>query len=335
MSTDTGAAADTPVRRGTGEVADLRDELAQLRKDLRRLTALTEDMRRTVESLTGLFDGQKQDAKWRTIFRLQLAALLRMRYFDARGGLATSASIRARRFRLRSQNEEDGIVLALLEAAGVSGRRFVEIGSGGSGGNSAVLAEDLGWAGLMVEAGERSAAAAANTFRHNPGVSVVNKAASSDNINSLIRQGGFGGEVDLLSIDVDSIDYWLFDALEIPRVVSPRLIVCEYNALFGPTRAVTLPNAARPRTAPKSYVGASLAALTQVAERKGYRLVLCEDYGINAFFLRNDLAPEIPGCTAEQAFRPLRRRRGGEEDPPETFDAIAAADAAGLPLVDV
>ncbi len=341
MSRETGGAASSraaegkTARRGTGEIAELRGEVAQLRKDIRRLTALTEDMRRTQESLTTLLDAHKQDGKWRSIFRLQVSALLRMRYFESRSGLTTTASIRARRFRLRSQNEEDGIILALLDATGVGSRTFVEVGSGGSGGNSAVLAEDLGWSGLMVEAGERSAAVAASTFRHNPGVQVLNKAASTDNINSLIKQAKLGVEVDLLSIDVDSIDYWLFDALEIPRVVRPRLIVCEYNALFGPTRAVTLPNGPRPRTAPKSYVGASLAAMTKVAERKGYRLVLCEDYGVNAFFLRNDLAPEIPGCTAEQAFRPMRRRRGSDEDSPETLDAIAAAEAAGCPLIDV
>jgi hypothetical protein len=56
---------------------------------------------------------------------------------------------------------------------------------------------------------------------------------------------------------------------------------------------------------------------------------------VNAFFLRNDLAPEIPGCTAEQAFRPMRRRRGLDDDQPEIEDAVAGAAAAGLPLVDV
>ena len=328
-------AAGKTGRRKRSEIGVLRQELARLHTDVRRLTRLTEDMRRTQQSLTVLLEGQKQDGKWRSIFRLQVAALLRMRYFESGAALTTTASIRAKRFRLRSQNEEDGLVLALLEASGVARRRFIEIGSGASGGNSAVLAHELGWSGLMIEAGERSAAVAASAFRHNPGVKVLNKTASSQNVSSLIKQSGHSGEVDLLSIDVDSIDYWLFDALEIPRIVNPRLIVCEYNALFGATRAVTLPDAPRPRTAPRNYVGASLAALVKVAERKGYRLVLCEDYGVNAFFLREDLAPEIPGCTAEQAFRPMRRRRGLDEDAPETLDAIAAAAAAGLPLVDV
>jgi len=329
------AGAAREERKVSEEIRSLREELGLARKDMGRLYRLNEDMRRTLKSLTALLDGEKQQRKWRTIFRLQLTALLRMRYFESRGGIATTASIRARRFRLRSQNEEDGLVLALLDATGVAAQRFVEIGSGGSGGNSAVLAHDLGWSGLMIEAGETSASAATSAYRHNAGVTVLHKTASSENINGFIRKTGSGGEVDLLSIDVDSIDYWLFDALEIPRIVNPRLIVCEYNALFGPTRAVTLPNAPRPRTADKSYVGASLAALTKVAERKGYRLVLCEDYGVNAFFLRNDLAPEIPGYTAEQAFRPMRRRRGLEEDTPEVEDAIAGAAAAGLPLVDV
>jgi len=83
---------------------------------------------------------------------------------------------------------------------------FMEIGSGGSGGNSAVLAHELGWTGLMVEASKHGAATARERFRHNPPVVVLHKFATSENINSLIKQAGFAGEVDFLSIDVDSID---------------------------------------------------------------------------------------------------------------------------------
>jgi hypothetical protein len=36
-----------------------------------------------------------------------------------------------------------------------------------------VLADELGWEGLMVEASKRGAAVARELFRHNPGVSVV------------------------------------------------------------------------------------------------------------------------------------------------------------------
>ena len=96
-----------------------------------------------IEHLTRLVErvlsNQKQDEKWRIIFRRQLNAIIRHSYIAA-SDVAAPHGLAGRRFRLRSQNEEDGVILALLEAAGVASRRFVEIGCGRSGGNSAVLA---------------------------------------------------------------------------------------------------------------------------------------------------------------------------------------------------
>jgi len=316
-------------------IAKLTSEIVQLRREVQRLSRAQDGLRAELKILPKIVTAQRNDGKWRSIFRAQLGALVRLQYVAARPELTTIASLRARRFRLHSQNEEDGLVLALLDAAGVGRRAFVEIGSGGTGGNSAVLADELGWEGLMVEASKRGAAVATELFRHNRGVAVVRTFATPENINQLIADAGCGGDVALLSIDVDSIDYWLFDALDVAGLVQPRVIVTEYNAHFGPTRAVTLPNAPRPASAPKPYFGASLTALTKVAERKGYRLVLCEENGINAFFLRNGLAPELPGARPEDAYRPMRRRLGADEDEPVIEDVYALAAAAGLPIVEV
>ena len=64
---------------------------------------------------------------------------------------------------------------------------FMEIGSGGSGATLAVLAHELGWTGLMVEASKHGAATARERFRHNPPVVVLHKFATCENINSLIK----------------------------------------------------------------------------------------------------------------------------------------------------
>ena len=144
----------------------------------------------------------------------------------------------ARRFRLWSQNEEDGIILALFEHAGVTDRRFVEIGSGRSGGNAALLAYECGWSGLMIDIVPEAIDSLRARFSHNPGVVGVAAAVSPANINQILSEHGFTGEVDLLSIDIDSYDYWVLESL---TVVSPRVLVVEYNARFGADRAVTIP----------------------------------------------------------------------------------------------
>lgn len=284
-----------------------------------------------VRMVNGIAAQQKQDQKWRMIFRRQLNAIIRSHYvLDS--PIPAPRALSARRFRLHSQNEEDGVTLALLEAAGVTSRRFVEIGSGGSGGNSAVLAFEFGWSGLMVDASKEAIAALRYRATGYPGVTVIQRFVTTDTFNQMIEKHGLTGEVDFLSIDIDSIDYWL---LEVLSACSPRVLVMEYNALFGPERKVTLPNAPVPKHAPKGYTGASLAALASLAARKGYRLVLCEEAGINAFFLRNDVAPSIPGLSVAEAYRPWLERRDLDDRLQKDIDIFQVAAEAGLPLVEV
>jgi hypothetical protein len=298
-----------------------REQLLAIEKQLDRLTKLVERIGST----------QKQEAKWRMVFRRQVNALVRRAYL-ADAGLPHPMAIGAQRFRLRSQHEEDGITLALLRAAGVKHRTFVEIGCGSTGGNSAILGYELGWSGLMVDANRKAVDGASRLFQFNPGVRAVKARLETKTIDAFLTKHGVAREVDFMSIDIDSFDYWLWKAI---TACTPRVLVMEYNGLFGPDRAVTVPDAPRPPVAPKGYSGASLTALEQLARTKGYGLVLCEDAGVNAFFLRNDVAPEVPRLTAAQAFRPQLAGYDAAADSEKQIDIYAAAARAGLPLVDV
>ena len=302
-------------------MADVQAQLAAIEKQLHRLTALVERV--------GV--NQKQEARWRMVFRRQLNALVRRAYLVDED-VPHPMAIGIHRFRLRSQHEEDGITLALLRAAEVRHRTFVDIGCGGNGGNSGVLAYELGWSGLMVDANPKSVAASARLFSVNPGVRVVKSRLASATIDQFLIKHGAAGEVDFMSIDIDSFDYWLWHAI---TACSPRVLVMEYNGLFGRDRAVTVPDAPRPPVAPKGYGGASLTALERLSRAKGYGLILCEDAGVNAFFLRDDVAPDIPRLTAAQAFRPQLAGYDAAADSEKQADIYAAVAAAGLPLVDV
>ena len=184
----------------------------------------------------------------------------------------------------------------------------------------------------MVDANRKSVDAAARLFQFNPGVRVVKSRVTTDTIDHLLTKHGTTGEVDFMSIDIDSFDYWLWKSIS---VCSPRVVVMEYNAVFGPDRAVTLPDAPRPPVAPKGYSGASLPALEKLARAKGYGLVLCEDAGVNAFFLRDDVAPEVPRLHAARAFRPQLAGYDAASDTEKHGDIYAAIAQAGLPLVEV
>jgi hypothetical protein len=104
--------------------------------------------------------------------------------------------------------------------------------------------------------------------------------------------------------------------------------------MFGPDRAVTVPyDASFDRSRNHTmYYGASLLAWTRLAARKGYRLVAVEPAGINAFFLRNDLAARIPACDPRRAYRILEKHdvlmAAGD-------DVFAYAQREGLALVEI
>ena len=229
-------------------------------------------------------------------------ALLRDRYLDP-ARLPYPERLTAQRFRLLSQNQEDGITLALLEEVGISSRTFVEIGSGLSGGNAAFLAREFGWSGLMVDGDEGHMQQVARRF---PTVTAVGAWVTRENINELIASKGFAGEVDLFSLDIDGADYWVWEAM---TACSPRIVILEYNSMFGPDRAVTVPYDPQfdRHQHHTMYYGASLMAWTRLAARKGYRLVAVEPTGVNAFFLRTDLAPHIPACDPRRVFRLLEK----------------------------
>jgi hypothetical protein len=308
----------------------IRQELDEIKNQTTSLAERVEYLGLARKQLDKVLANQKNDDKLRHIFRRQLASLIRARYLPT--DIPAPLALQARRFRLRSQHEEDGIILALLEATGIGSRRFVEIGSGGSGGNSAVLAHDMGWTGLMVDAGRSAFKAATHEYRAFRDVTIVQAMVTPDNVNALLQEHGFTGDVDFLSIDVDSIDYWILDALQ---SCTARVVALEYNAHFGPTRAVTLPNAAPQPSPVPFYWGASLAALHKAAVRKGYRLVLCEESGVNAFFVRDGLATQYQGLPPEAAYRPFRHRLKEGERASNPKEVFAAIGAAGLPLVEV
>jgi hypothetical protein len=272
---------------------------------------------------------RRTDAKWRKIFSQQLTALLRHICLPL-DRLEPPHSLDARRFRLRSQNEEDGVLLALLALAGWGATRFVEIGSGKSGGNSAGLAHECGWSGLLIDVSVRSIEQARAKFAANRGITAVAARVTPANVNELLATHGFDRDVDVLSIDIDSYDYWILEAL----TVAPRIMVLEYNALFGPDRRVTIPLDHPIDAAPKGYGGASLAALTALAAGKGYRLVTCEHAGVNAFFLRDDVARQVRAVSVAEAFKPLRNRLD-IDDAEIVSDLFATVARLNLPLVEV
>ncbi|HEO71879.1 MAG TPA: hypothetical protein ENN80_11505 [Candidatus Hydrogenedentes bacterium] len=215
-----------------------------------------------------------------------------------------------------SQNGEDGILLYLFSLVGVTDRRFIEFGVGdGMECNGAHLAIHCGWHGLMMDCVESNIACARSFYAERlgpaaPAIELASCFITAENVNETFRSHGFEGEIDLLSIDIDGNDYWVWKAID---CVTPRVVVVEYNACLGFTDPITVtydPTFNRFEKHPSLlYFGASLSALTKLAQAKGYLLAGCDQHGVNAFFVREDVAAgKLEALTPEQAFFPLQDR---------------------------
>ncbi len=213
-------------------------------------------------------------------------------------------------FRVFSQFDEDGVILFLLAVAGLGPRRFVDIGAsdGITASNTANLALNLGFHGLFIDARETEIERGRRFYAEHPDTRerpppFVCAFVTTENVNDLVRGAGFEGDVDVLSIDVDGNDYWIFEALECVR---PRLVCVETHTEYGLEDVVAPydPQFDWRRAPPGAPIGASPTAMTRLAERLGYRLVGANLYGFNTIYLRRDLVPAdvLPTVSVEELF---------------------------------
>lgn len=211
-------------------------------------------------------------------------------------------------YKVFSQFEEDGKLLYVLSLIGMKTQLFIEIGSNdGINSNCANLCLHFGYHGLFVDAdakcirrGERFYSRYPNPWTYPP--KFLCAKVTRENINSLLETNGFSGEVDLLSIDIDGNDYWIWDALE---VTVPKVVIIESHVAFGLQNIVVPydPDYEYPGKHPL-YHGASAVAMVKLAKKKGYRLVGANNYGSNLIFVREELCgKELPEKTAEEVLK--------------------------------
>ena len=220
-----------------------------------------------------------------------------------------------------TQFEEDGMLLFLFATLGTTSKTFIEIGSDdGVNSNGANLILNLGWTGLFIDGNLRSVRRGRHFYSKYPThwaypPKFVCTKITRENVNDVIREAGFSGEVDLLCIDIDGNDYWIWDALE---VVRPRVVMIETHVEFGYHNIVVPydPDYCYPGRH-KDYHGASPVAMNRLANRKGYRLVGANSYGFNTIYVRNDIGMDLlPEVSVESVLQH-----------PATIESFKAFDA--------
>jgi len=115
---------------------------------------------------------------------------------------------------------------------------------------------------------------------------------TAENINDLFEKYEVPENLDLLSIDIDFNDFYVWNNLS--DHYRPRLIVMEYNATHLPNEDKVVVYNPYQCWDGTNYFGGSILAYYNLGLKKGYSLVYAEKYGANLFFIRDDLIETAP-----------------------------------------
>lgn len=202
-------------------------------------------------------------------------------------------------YRIYSQQGEDGIIARIFELIGTDTKFAVDIGAYDGRITSNVMAlEDAGWKACKLEGSE---IADTEEAKRN---GVIKAWVEPSNVVELLEQHNVPKDFDFLSLDIDSIDYHVLKAM-LDAGYQPRAMVTEYNGSYGPVLPVVVRYPVDPGKLWGDYYGASLAAFYYLLKGHGYRLVYCENEGVNAFWVRDDLATkDLPSLTPSEAYKP-------------------------------
>jgi hypothetical protein len=253
-----------------------------------------------------------QNAKWGPNTKISL-----LNYFNYYRDCAKNnetVNLSETGFRVFSQFEEDGILLAIFGIIGMKNKIFVDIGSGnGINSNCANLAINFGWNGLFIDGSKRNIQEGSIFYNRHPDTFIFppkfkQAFIQRENINQLIENEGFAGDVDLLSVDIDGNDYWIWDAL---NIISPNVVIIETHVEFG-LKSIVVPydkDYFFPGKHP-DYHGASPIAMNKLAIKKGYRLVGSNIFGFNTIYIKKELAVDIlPTVSVEEILKHPRNLR--------------------------
>jgi len=211
-------------------------------------------------------------------------------------------------FKVFSQAGEDGIISEIFNRIGTTNKFFVEFGVGNGLENNSAYLLVKGWQGYWIEGSDRFCQSIRQSFEDliaNQQLTLKNTFITGENIEDLFRKGNVPTELDLLSIDIDGNDYWVWQAITNYR---PRVVILEYNAIYPPESSWVMQYNPSHQWKYNSHVGSSLKALEKLGHQKGYKLVACSFSGVNAFFVREDLLADhfCSPFSAENHYEPAR-----------------------------
>jgi hypothetical protein len=192
-----------------------------------------------------------------------------------------------------SQNNEDGIIHYLLTMLSIKNPKFIEIGTESryQESNTRFLYESTDSEGLIIDNFLDIKYLEKELEKWKGRIKLAKECVSSENINLILSNNNFHKDLDIFSLDIDGVDYWIIDSL--PPKIS-KIFIAEYNPFFGHNLEITVPNIKNFNRTNYHYsnlcFGTSLKALINIMKKKGYIFLGVNNLKNNAFFVIESLA---------------------------------------------
>ncbi|HPY76044.1 MAG TPA: hypothetical protein PLB63_11640 [Planctomycetota bacterium] len=220
-------------------------------------------------------------------------------------------------FKVFSQWGDDGIIQFLINYLDISNQFFIEFGvENYKEANTRFLMMNNNWSGLIIDGSEKNIQFVKSMkWYHYYDLIALHEFVTCENINKILDENNIHGEIGLLHIDIDGNDYWIWKTI---NTISPVIVIVEYNSLFGSDKHWTIPynpTFDRTKAHPSNlYYGASISALCQLANEKGYAFIGSNSNGNNAYFIRNDKLKGLKVLSPEEGYVYSKFKEGRNSD---------------------
>ena len=177
------------------------------------------------------------------------------------------------------------------------------------------------WTGLVIDGSHSNICDIKSSYYYwMYDLTAVHSFIDTDNINNILIDNGFNGDIGILSIDIDGNDYWVWKAIS---AISPSIVICEFNSNFGDKHRLTVPYSPTFQRTNEHYsnlyFGASLPALKELASEKGYSFIGANSNSINAYFIKSELVQFIDMDSLDSDFYPSKFRESRDIEGNLTF----------------
>ena len=237
-------------------------------------------------------------------------------------------------FKVFSQDYEDGIIQYLIKSLGLKNIKFVEIGTQDySESNTRYIFETMRCEGLIIDPTpnlKKKINSFLRTWKNT--LTIHNDFINSNNIVEIIEKNSFDKNLDIFSLDIDGIDYWILEKL--PKKIA-KIFIIEYNPYFGSKKEICAPNIEyfdRFKYHSTGFCwGASLKAIIKLMKQKGYTFIGTNNLNVNSFFVQDEFINKIgfnlPNLNdlskhTEVKFNVLKNKNGNLVSLNEVYDDI-------------